>query len=185
MSPAPSARLVRIRVSPPIAASMNLSLEACARRRARDQNLPKGGVSADGKYLWIDRRATISCSTPPNIREIVVAWRKGAPVRLRGCRRRVVDSVINTRLAGWYKRSARRLAVGLQAAGRERVRDVDQSKPLWFRSERWLPPSVKVHIVLYRTLLMRASIVGRADDNRLGDRCWSWPSSRCSSNASS
>ncbi len=48
-------------------------------------------------------RPTTSCSRRADYRAIVVAWRNGAPVLLRDVAE-VTDSVVNTRLAGWFNR---------------------------------------------------------------------------------
>src|SRR5262249_44053116 len=90
-------------------------------------------------------------------RDIVVAWRNGAPVRL-GDVAEVVNSVINTRLAGWYNDHPGVSLWVMEQPDANVVETVDAVKAELARIERWLPPAVKLHIVYDRTLLIRASI---------------------------
>src|SRR5262249_33435783 len=81
----------------------------------------------------------------------------GAPVRL-GDVAEVVDSVINTRLAGWYNAEPGVLLWVFKQPDANVVETVDAVKEALVQIEHWLPPAVKAHIVYDRTLLIRASI---------------------------
>ncbi len=147
---------VRIRASPRLLASMNLSLEQVRQAvRAATMNLPKGGISAGGLTWMIG--ANDQLFKAAEYRDITVAWRHGAPVRL-GDVAEVVDSVINTRLAGWYNDRPGVLLWVFKQPDANVVATVDAVKAALEQIERWLPPAVKVHIVYDRTLLIRASI---------------------------
>jgi len=147
---------VRIRAAPRLLASMNLSLEQVRQAvRAATMNLPKGGISASGLTWMIG--ANDQLFTAAEYRDITVAWRNGAPVRL-GDVAEVVDSVINTRLAGWYNDQPGVLLWVFKQPDANVVETVDAVKAALAQIERWLPPAVKVHVVYDRTLLIRASI---------------------------
>jgi hydrophobe/amphiphile efflux-1 (HAE1) family protein len=147
---------VRIRASPRLLASMNLSLEQIRQSvRAATMNLPKGTIAADGDTWLIG--ANDQLFRAAEYRDITVAWRNGAPVRL-GDVAEVVNSVINTRLAGWYDDQPGVSLWVMKQPDANVVETVDAVKAALVQIQRWLPPAVKVHIVYDRTLLIRASI---------------------------
>ncbi|HXO02123.1 MAG TPA: efflux RND transporter permease subunit [Stellaceae bacterium] len=147
---------VRIRASPRQLAGMNLSLEQVRQAvRAATMNLPKGTIAADGSTWLIG--ANDQLFRAAEYRDLTVAWRNGAPVRL-GDVADVVNSVINTRLAGWYDDQPGVSLWVMKQPDANVVETVDAVKAALAQIERWLPPAVKVHIVYDRTLLIRASI---------------------------
>lgn len=147
---------VRIRASPRLLASMNLSLEQIRQAvRAATMNLPKGTIDSDGSTWLIG--ANDQLYRAAEYRDIVVAWRNGAPVRL-GDVAEVVNSVINTRLAGWYDDQPGVSLWVMKQPDANVVETVDAVKDALVQIERWLPPAIKVHTVYDRTLLIRASI---------------------------
>ncbi|MBV9968920.1 MAG: efflux RND transporter permease subunit, partial [Xanthobacteraceae bacterium] len=147
---------VRIRASPKLLASMNLSLEQVRQAvRAATMNLPKGDIAADGRSWSI--AANDQLYRAAEYREITVAWRNGAPVRL-GDVAEVVDSVINTRLAGWYNDRPGVVLWVFKQPDANVVETVDAVKEALVQLGHWLPPAVKVNIVYDRTLLIRASV---------------------------
>jgi hydrophobe/amphiphile efflux-1 (HAE1) family protein len=147
---------VRIRASPRLMASMNLSLEEVRQAvRAATMNLPKGTIEADGSTWTI--AANDQLFRAAEYRDITVAWRNGAPIRL-GDVAEVVNSVINTRLAGWYDDQPGVSLWVMKQPDANVVETVDAVKAALVQIERWLPPAVKLHIVYDRTLLIRASI---------------------------
>jgi len=147
---------VRIRASPRLMASMNLSLEEVRQAvRAATMNLPKGTIEADGSTWTI--AANDQLFRAAEYRDVTVAWRNGAPIRL-GDVAEVVNSVINTRLAGWYDDQPGVSLWVMKQPDANVVETVDAVKAALVQIERWLPPAVKLHIVYDRTLLIRASI---------------------------
>ena len=149
-------KAVRVQVVPGRIAAMNLSLETIRTGIvAASQNLPKGAIDVDGQNLVIDANDQIL--TADDYREIVVAWRDGAPVRL-GDVATVTDSVINSKLDGWYGTGRAVVLYVYKQPDANVVETVDAVKATLPEIERWLPPSVKVHSVYDRTLLIRASI---------------------------
>ena len=90
-------------------------------------------------------------------REIVVAWRNGAPVLLRDVAE-VTDGVVNARVAGWYNNQPGVVIRVYKAADANIVATVDAVNELLPRLQHWMPPSVKVHVLFDRAKLIRAAI---------------------------
>ncbi|UFZ04765.1 efflux RND transporter permease subunit [Bradyrhizobium ontarionense] len=147
---------VRIQVRPDLLASMNLSLERVRLAIvAASQNRPKGAlavdaqrytIEADDQLLWAD-----------DYRDLVVAWRNGAPVRLADIAL-ITDGVINGRVAGWFGTSRAVILYVYKQPDANVVETVDAVKALIPQFEHWLPPAIKLHTVYDRTTLIRASV---------------------------
>ncbi len=147
---------VRIRVSPARLAGMNLSLEAVrAALVAASQNLPKGAVSDSGQRLAIEANDQLLRAS--DYRDVTVAWRNGAAVRL-GDIATVTDSVINNKLAGWFGTERGIVLYVYKQPDANVVETVDAVKRLLPEIEHWLPPAVKIQPVYDRTSLIRASV---------------------------
>jgi hydrophobe/amphiphile efflux-1 (HAE1) family protein len=148
---------VRIQVSPTRLAGMNLSLEAArVAIVAASQNLPKGAISDDGQRFTIEANDQLLKAV--DYRDVTVAWRNGAPVRL-GDVATVTDSVINNRLAGWYGTERGVVLFVYKQPDANVVETVDAVKAILPELEHWLPPAVKIRTVYDRTSLIRASVV--------------------------
>ncbi len=148
---------VRIRVDPGRIAAMHVSLEQIrAAVRNATLNLPKGRVNLDGWFWSIV--ANDQLYKAPEYRDIVVAWRNGAPVMLRDVAE-VTDGVINARLAGWYNNEPGVVIRVFKQPNANIVATVDAVKALLPQLEHWMPPAIKVHVIFDRTTLIRAAIV--------------------------
>src|SRR4029077_3400205 len=91
----------RTQVRPRQLANMNLSLEQLRMAlRATTLNLPKGSISIGDQSYVIG--ANDQLKKAADYRDVVVTYRNGAPVRLEDLAK-IEDSVINTRLAGWFR----------------------------------------------------------------------------------
>ena len=147
---------VRIQMSPRRMAAMNLSLEAARMAIVlASQNLPKGAVSADGQRYTIEANDQLLKAI--DYRDLVLAWRNGAPVRL-GDVATVTDSVINNRLAGWYGTERGVVLYVYKQPDANVVETVDAVKAMLPEIQHWLPPAVKIRTVYDRTSLIRAAI---------------------------
>ncbi|HEX3413925.1 MAG TPA: efflux RND transporter permease subunit, partial [Stellaceae bacterium] len=90
-------------------------------------------------------------------RNIIVAYRNGAPVRLKDIGN-VVDSVQNERIGAWYYDTpAEGLAIQRQA-GANTIELVNSIQTLLPRLEESIPPSVKVDRVSDRSLVVKAAV---------------------------
>ena len=147
---------VRIRVDPRLIATMKLSLEEIRNAVAlATQNTPKGAVSIDQQSFTL--AANDQLFKAVDYREIVVAWRNTAAIRL-GDVATVEDDVINDKLAGWYNTQRAVMVYVYKQPDANVVETVDQVIAAVPQMTHWMPPSVKVHIVYNRTTLIRASI---------------------------
>ena len=147
---------VRIQVSPSRLAAMKLSLEAArVAILTASQNLPKGAISVDSQRYTIE--ANDQLLKAADYRDVVLAWRKGAPVRL-GDVAAVTDSVINNRLAGWFGTERGVVLYVYKQPDANVVETVDAVKALLPEIEHWLPPAVKIRTVYDRTSLIRAAV---------------------------
>ncbi|KMO23788.1 efflux RND transporter permease subunit, partial [Methylobacterium aquaticum] len=89
--------------------------------------------------------------------EVIVAFRNGRPIRL-GDVAEVSDSVINTRLAGWFNGERGVVVYVRKQPDANVVETVDAVKAALPEIARWLPPSLKVHTLYDRTVLIRESV---------------------------
>jgi multidrug efflux pump subunit AcrB len=147
---------IRIRLSPRLLANMNVSLEQVrATIRAATQNLPKGSISIGDRSYIIGLND--QAKRAADYRHVVVSYRNGAPVYL-GDVATITDSVINDKLDGWFDDKQSVLVFVFKQPDANVVDIVDSVKTMLPELGRWLPPSVKVHVVFDRTMLIRASI---------------------------
>jgi multidrug efflux pump subunit AcrB len=147
---------IRIQVSPRLLANMNVSLEQVRTTVvAATQNLPKGSISIDGRSYAIN--VNDQAKRAADYRHVVVSYRNGAPVYL-GDVASITDSVINDKLDGWFDDRRSVLVFVFKQPEANVVDIVDSVKALLPELGRWLPPSVKVHVLFDRTTLIRASI---------------------------
>ncbi len=147
---------VRIRVDPGRIAAMQVSLEQIrAAVRNATLNLPKGKVSVDGQSWTIATNDQLYKAR--DYRDIVVTWRRGAPVLLHDVAD-VTDGVANARLAAWYNNQPGVVLRVFKQPDANVVATVDAVKALLPRLQRWMPPAVKVHVLFDRATLIRAAI---------------------------
>jgi multidrug efflux pump len=147
---------VRVQVYPDRLANMNLSLEAVrVAIVAASQNLPKGAITNGNlKYTITANDQLLKAS---EYRDVIVAWRNGAPIRL-GDIAEITDSVINNRLAGWYGTERGVVLYVYKQIDANVVETVDAVKAVVPEVEQWLPSGIKLSIVYDRTTLIRAAI---------------------------
>ena len=147
---------VRIRASPRQMASLGVSLEQVRLAlQAASLNLPKGTV-ADGEQEWT-LEANDQLLKASDYQGLVVAWRHGAAVHLADIAA-VTDSVINSKLAGWYGERRGVVISIYKQLDANVVETVDAVNVALPGLARWLPPSVRVTPVYDRTTLIRASV---------------------------
>jgi multidrug efflux pump subunit AcrB len=147
---------IRIRLSPRLLANMQMSLEQVRAAVIRATvNLPKGSINIDGRSYAID--VNDQAKKAADYRNIVIGYRNNAPVYL-GDVATIKDSVINDQLDGWFGDQRSVLAFVFKQPDANVVDIVDSVKALLPELSHWLPPSIKVHLLFDRTLLIRASI---------------------------
>jgi hydrophobe/amphiphile efflux-1 (HAE1) family protein len=116
---------------------------------------PKGNLEGANQVFTLDTNDQLFNAT--SFGNVIVAYRNGAPVRLKDIGN-VVDSVQNARIGAWYYDTpAEGLAIQRQA-GANTIELVDSIQRTLPRLEESIPPSVKVDLVSDRSLVVRAAV---------------------------
>ena len=156
---------VRVQVDPARLAGVGLGLEDVRTAiMAATTNAPKGTFDGATQSFTVYDNDQILHAEPWN--DIVVAYRGGAPIRVRDIGQ-VVDGPENTKLAAWTYVDTRAadgpapraivLAVS-KLPGANVIGTVDRVKAALPRLQAAIPPSVDVTILTDRTLTIRASV---------------------------
>ena len=147
---------VRIEANPRSIADMGLSLEKVrAAVSAATADKPKGEIT-DGAHA-ISLAANDQLYQASDYRDVVVGMKNGAPIKLRDVAD-VNDSVINLDRAAWFNGEPALVMSIIKTPDANVVKTVDDILAVMPQLERWIPPSIKVHVVYDRTLLIRAAI---------------------------
>ncbi len=147
---------VRVRLDPQALSARGIAIDDVASEiAAGNVNLPTG-------ILWgASRAATVQASgqlrSATEFGDLVVAYRKGAPVRLRDLGE-VLDHVQNDKVASWY-RGQRAIVLAVQRQpGTNTVQVADAVQGLLQRLRNELPATVEVHPLYDRSTSIRASV---------------------------
>ncbi|MDQ2762551.1 MAG: efflux RND transporter permease subunit, partial [Pseudomonadota bacterium] len=89
--------------------------------------------------------------------DVILAWRNGAPVRVRDVGQ-AVDGPENSTLGGWQKGKPGILLVIFKEPGANVIDTVDRIKAALPRLEAAIPPTVNVNVVMDRTQTIRAAV---------------------------
>jgi multidrug efflux pump len=147
---------VAVRADPARLAALNLSLEDLrAAIGAANVNLPKGNI--DGAAQQFALGANDQLKTPQDYESLVVALRKGAPVRLRDVAT-VEESAENRELGAWSQGEAAIVVDVRRQPGANVIGVVDQIKALLPSLQASLPASVELAVISDRTATIRASV---------------------------
>jgi len=147
---------VRVRINPTELASQGLSLEDVRTALMMNNvNAPKG--SFDGPRQSYAINANDQIFSAAEFREVIVAYRNGAPVRMRDIGD-VIDNVENVRLAGWVDGKPAVIVDIQRQPGANIIETADRVKALLPRLRSTVPPSVKISILTDRTATIRASV---------------------------
>ncbi|HYV96728.1 MAG TPA: efflux RND transporter permease subunit [Gemmatimonadaceae bacterium] len=141
---------VRVQLDPSALAYRKIGIdEVAAAISAHNVNLPTGILWGPSRSLTVQANGQLA--TAAEFRDLVVAYRDGAPVRL-GDVGRVLDDVQNNKSAGWYgSRRAVILAIQRQP-GTNTVQVATDVKTLMAQLEKQIPPSVELHKLYDRSL---------------------------------
>jgi len=147
---------VRIQVNPAAIAALNLSLEDVrAVIGTANVDMPKGNL--DGPRQSFAIGADDQILSAEAYANIIIAYKNGSPVRL-GDVASVIDSVENSRLAGWYNGKSAVILDVRRQPGANIITTVDKIRELLPRLKASLPPAIKLDILTDRTETIRASI---------------------------
>ncbi|MDM0068163.1 efflux RND transporter permease subunit [Variovorax sp. J31P207] len=123
--------------------------------QANNANRPKGAIET------ADRRLQIYTPAPgryaAEYRDMVIAWRNNAAVRL-GDVARVIDSVENTRTLGLFNGEPAVIVLVTQSPGANIIETVDGVRELLPELRAQLPQDIDVQVASDRTNTIRASL---------------------------
>ncbi len=149
-------RAVRIQVDPDKLAAMGLTLEDVrAGLVSATTNSPKGTL--DGAVRTFTIYANDQLTKASEYQNLVIAYRNGAPVRVRDIGR-AVDAAENTHLAAYQNGHRGVILVIFKQPGANILDTVDAIKARLPRLVAAIPPSVHVLTLLDRTQTIRASV---------------------------
>jgi hydrophobe/amphiphile efflux-1 (HAE1) family protein len=149
-------RAVRVQVDPAKLSAMGLTLEDVRGVLvSATVDAPKGTVDAATQSFAVYDNDQLTKAAEYN--DVILAWRKGAPVRVRDIGR-AVDGPENRLLGAWQNGKKGILLVVFKQPGANVIDTVEKIKAALPQLEASIPPSVHVNVIMDRTLTIRASV---------------------------
>jgi HAE1 family hydrophobic/amphiphilic exporter-1 len=147
---------VRAQLDPNVMAARGVSFQEV------EQALAKHNVNLPTGTLWGTRQSyTVQANgqlfNAAAYRPLIVAWRKGAPVRLEELGR-VIDSVQSDKVASWFGDRRSITLVVQRQPGVNTVEVVDRIRELIPSFKEQMPPSVNLDVVYDRSVSIRESV---------------------------
>jgi multidrug efflux pump len=147
---------VRIQANPQALASYGLNLQTLrAAVAGANVNQPKGNFDGPERSFMLD--ANDQLRSPDAYRDLLVAYRNDAPVRLRDVAE-VVDGAENRRLSAWANDLPAVLINIQRQPGANVIQVVDRVKRLLPQLTATLPSTLEVVVISDRTETIRASV---------------------------
>ncbi|MGH8431960.1 MAG: efflux RND transporter permease subunit, partial [Solimonas sp.] len=147
---------VRIRANPTALAAYGLNIDDLRTTISNaNVNTPKGNFDGPARSYTIN--ANDQVTDPQTFRDIVVAYRNGAPVRVSDVAT-VADAQENNRMAAWVNSTQAVIVNVRRQPGANVIAVVDSIKALLPQLRETLPNALDVTIVTDRTLTIRASV---------------------------
>ncbi|MGE0678456.1 efflux RND transporter permease subunit [Pseudolabrys sp.] len=147
---------VRVQVDPVAAAARNISLDEIRNVVAKaNSSAPVGSLT--GKDRSVTLLATGAMPKAADYRDVVVAYRNGAPIKLNEVAR-VVDSVENDRVASWYN-DKRAIVLAIQRQpDANTVEVVDMVKAKLPQMRLQVPQAIEIATLFDRSLSIRDAV---------------------------
>ncbi len=147
---------VRVQVNPTQLASYGLNLED-VRSALTATSLDTAKGSFDGPAQSFQIGANDQITTAADFRDVVLAYRNGAPVMLRDVSN-VIDGVENTELSAWMNKVPAVIVNIQRQPGANIINVVDSIKALLPKLRATIPPIIKIAVLTDRTTTVRASV---------------------------
>ena len=147
---------IRIQANPTTLSSMGLNMEDL-RLALMQANVNQAKVSFDGSRQSYTIGANDQLLTSDQYRQLIVAYRNGATVKLVEVAD-VVDGIENMRQAAWMNTEPAVILNIQRQPGANIIEVVDRIKALLPQLQESLPAAIKVEILTDRTLTIRASV---------------------------
>jgi len=147
---------VRIQANPVALAAYGINLEDLRSALSNSSvNTAKG--SFDGKSQAFQINANDQLVSSAGYRDLVVAYKNGAPVMLTDVAK-ISDSVENTKLAAWMNQTPAVVLNIQRQPGANTIQVVNSIQQLLPKLKATLPASVKLTVLTDRTTTIRASV---------------------------
>ena len=147
---------VRIQVDPAKLASLGLSLEDVRSVILQaTTDAPKGNLDGATHNFAVYDNDQLTTAAPWN--DVIIAYRNGAPVRVRDIGQ-AVDGPQNRELAAWDGETPSIILIIFKQPGANVINTVDRIKAGLPQMTTAIPPAVKVDIASDRTTTIRASV---------------------------
>ena len=147
---------VRVQLSPQALASRGIGLDEVRTALASGNvNQPTGTL--DGRHQAMTLQATGQLKDAAAFRQLIVTYRNGAPVRL-GDLGQVVNSVQNDKVAGWFNDNRSIILFVQRQPGTNTIEVVDGVKEILPSFAAQLPASIKLEILIDRSMSIRESV---------------------------
>ncbi|HEX8987470.1 MAG TPA: MdtB/MuxB family multidrug efflux RND transporter permease subunit [Rhodocyclaceae bacterium] len=147
---------VRVQVNPKALTSAGLNLDDVRTAVANaNTNMAKGSFDGPMRASTID--ANDQLRSAAEYRDLIVAWKNGAPIRLRDIAD-IVDGAENARLAAWANKTPAIILNIQRQPGANVIETVDRIKKALPALQAALPGSVDVKLLTDRTTTIRASV---------------------------
>jgi hydrophobe/amphiphile efflux-1 (HAE1) family protein len=147
---------VRVQVDPQALAARGINLEDV--RTALGQanvDLPKGTLNSPRQTYTLNTNDQLLKAD--DYANLVIAYRNGAPVRIRDVGR-AVSAPENDLIAGWYNQKRAVIMAIQRQPGANVINTVNRIKAMMPVLQASIPPAVKVNIISDRTETIRASV---------------------------
>ena len=149
-------RSIRVQVDPARLAAMSLTMEDVRQLLiTATVDAPKGTV--DGAQRAFAIYANDQLTKASEIDNVILAWRNGAPVRVRDIGQ-AVDGPENARLAGWQNGKRGIQLFIFKQPGANVIDTVERIKAALPALRAAIPPAISVETVVDRTVTIRASV---------------------------
>ncbi|HEX5957267.1 MAG TPA: multidrug efflux RND transporter permease subunit [Hyphomicrobiaceae bacterium] len=147
---------IRVQIDPARLVAKNLSLEDVRAKLAiTTVNAPKGSIDGDTRSFTIYANDQLSAADAWN--DVIIAYRNGAPLRVRDIGRAVAGPE-DAKKAAWASGKRGVFLVVFKQPGANVINTVDRIKAELPRLRAAMPPSVRVEVMSDRTQTIRASI---------------------------
>jgi hydrophobe/amphiphile efflux-1 (HAE1) family protein len=149
-------RAVRVQIDPARLAGMGMTLEDIrATLTTATANAPKGTINGEQRSFTV--YANDQMTTAAEYNDLVLAYRNGAPVRVRDIGE-AVDAAQNELQVGYQNNKLGVQLVIFKQPGANIIDTVDRIMAQLPRLQAAIPPSVHVQVVMDRTTTIRASV---------------------------
>ena len=147
---------VRIQANPKALAANGINLDDVRTAIGNaNVNTPKGSFDGPMRASTLD--ANDQLKSAAEYRDLVIAWKNGAPIRLRDIAD-VIDGAENSRLAAWANQAPAIILNIQRQPGANVIETVDRIKKILPQLQAALPGTVEVNLLTDRTTTIRASV---------------------------